>query len=209
MRRTKEQAEETGRQILRAAESLFLEKSYDDVSLEEIAALAGVTRGAVYWHFTNKQGLLFALRDAVQEPFKKMAEDFSHNKDTASLEGLGDLISDMFGRLEQDPRQRALLCATMRLDITLAEKSQESSSAFHKEMRAIFVRIFQAIELNSGLSSSWTPESAASMLSATLSGLIMEWTLGKENFRLQPDGLAFIRMILTSWGIERATSWQA
>lgn len=43
MRRTKEQAAETGRQILQAAETLFLDKGYDNVSLEEIAALSGVT----------------------------------------------------------------------------------------------------------------------------------------------------------------------
>ncbi|WP_046864018.1 TetR family transcriptional regulator, partial [Microvirga massiliensis] len=62
MRRTKEQAAETRRLILEAAERLFLERDYETVSLEEIAAAAGITRGAVHWHFHNKQGLLLAIR---------------------------------------------------------------------------------------------------------------------------------------------------
>ncbi len=61
MRRTKAEAEETRRGILSAAERLFEAKGLAATSLEEIAAEAGVTRGAVYWHFTNKADLVIAL----------------------------------------------------------------------------------------------------------------------------------------------------
>lgn len=45
MRRTKEEAAETRSEILQSAKALFLDKGYENVSLEEIAAAAGVTRG--------------------------------------------------------------------------------------------------------------------------------------------------------------------
>ena len=54
MRRTKEEAENTRTAILTAAELLFLKKGVSHTSLEQIARQAGVTRGAVYWHFQNK-----------------------------------------------------------------------------------------------------------------------------------------------------------
>jgi TetR/AcrR family transcriptional regulator, acrAB operon repressor len=37
-------------------------------TLEEIAAAAGVTRGAIYWHFSDKTELFFAMREQVAVP---------------------------------------------------------------------------------------------------------------------------------------------
>lgn len=41
-------------------------------SLDKIARAAGVTRGAIYWHFRNKAELFFAMRDAA---FAQMIDD--------------------------------------------------------------------------------------------------------------------------------------
>ncbi|MFB9948709.1 TetR/AcrR family transcriptional regulator [Rhizobium puerariae] len=199
VRRTKEQAAETGRNVLLAAERLFLDKGYDNVSLEEVATLAGVTRGAVHWHFKNKQGLILALRDEGQEPFRKLADDLTSSVGAASLEKLDKLISEMFARLEHDARQRGLFRVMLRLDIALADQSQDSGSSFHDEMANIILRILRAIERDSGLSPPWTPEKAASMLTATMLGLIVEWSLGQRNHRLSPDRANLIKMMLSSW----------
>ncbi|MBB3808543.1 TetR family transcriptional regulator [Pseudochelatococcus contaminans] len=199
MRRTKEQAAETGRQILQAAKTLFLDKGYDKVSLEEIAVAAGVTRGAIHWHFKNKQGLLIALRDNTQEPFRKLTQELSDHPDSASLTKLGDLISGMFEQLQTDPRRQGLLRGMMRLDITMADNSEEGGSTFRKEMYELLLQIFQAVERESGLPQPWSPEAAALLLNATLSGLVGEWALGKGHGHLVPEGQAFIKMILSLW----------
>lgn len=199
MRRTKEQAAETGRQILEAAETLFLDKGFDKVNLEEIATAAGVTRGAVHWHFKNKQGLLIALRDNAQEPFRKLAGELQERPDAASLEKLGDLIADMFEQLQTDPRRQGLLRGMMRLDITLADNAEEGGSTFREEMHKLLTQIFQAVEHDTGLPSPWTPQTAAVALNATISGLVGEWALGKGRGQLVPEGQAFIKMILSSW----------
>ena len=43
--------------ILDAARSLFTDKQYADVSLREITEVAGVTKGALYHHFSTKEEL--------------------------------------------------------------------------------------------------------------------------------------------------------
>ncbi len=53
MRRTKEEAEVTKQRLLKAALDVFSRKGYADTRLEDIAAEAGVTRGAIYHHFGN------------------------------------------------------------------------------------------------------------------------------------------------------------
>lgn len=197
MRRTKEQAAETGRQILQAAQTLFLDMGYDNVSLEEIAALSGVTRGAIQWHFKNKHGLLLALRNEVQEPFRRFADELTKGHGSASVEKLGDIISGTFERLEQDPRQRGLIRVMMRLDIVLAEREECGQNTFHEEMHELFVRIFTAVERNPGMVKPWTPEKAASMVYAAMGGLVTEWALRKGEFTLSDDGGLSIRTLLT------------
>src|SRR4051812_13864279 len=49
--------------LLDAAVQVFTERGYRAASLEDIAAAAGVTKGAVYWNFQGKQDLFFALID--------------------------------------------------------------------------------------------------------------------------------------------------
>lgn len=199
MRRTKEQAAETGRQILAAAEQLFLEYGYDNVSLEDIAVAAGVTRGAVHWHFKNKQGLSQALRDDIKRPFFELAETLSSSQGTATFERLGYVVSKMFERLDSNPRQRRLTLVVMRTDITNASEPGYSGSTFHNEMRMTLQRIFQAIDRDGGLSAAWPPHKAASMFGAMVGGLIMEWALSAEDMHLSVDGSDLIRAVLASW----------
>lgn len=64
MRRTKSEAEQTRNSILDAALTLFDEQGYTQTTLSSVARQAGVTRGAIYWHFENKDEILIALAQA-------------------------------------------------------------------------------------------------------------------------------------------------
>ncbi len=67
-RRTKAEAEQTRQQILEAARRVFHDRGVSRTTLEQVAKAAGVTRGAVYWHFANKAELFFALREQISLP---------------------------------------------------------------------------------------------------------------------------------------------
>ena len=64
-RTTKEQALKTREKIIDTAIDIFYERGVPSTSLEHIADAAGLTRGAIYWHFENK----FDLVSAVHEHF--------------------------------------------------------------------------------------------------------------------------------------------
>ena len=67
-RRTKEDAERTREHILDMAEREFHRRGVSRTSLEQVARAAGVTRGAVYWHFRNKADLFNAMLSRVTLP---------------------------------------------------------------------------------------------------------------------------------------------
>jgi AcrR family transcriptional regulator len=56
-----EAARGTTDRLIAVAQAAFAEKGFDKVSLDAIAAEAGVTRGALHHHFTNKAGLFEAV----------------------------------------------------------------------------------------------------------------------------------------------------
>jgi len=52
---------ETQARILAAAEVIFSEQGFENTQLEEVAARAGYTRGAIYAHYSDKEDLFLAL----------------------------------------------------------------------------------------------------------------------------------------------------
>ncbi|MEO1956744.1 MAG: TetR family transcriptional regulator [Methylophilaceae bacterium] len=75
VRKTKEDAEMTRQRIIEAARELFSQNGVSKTSLEKIAKHAGVTRGAIYWHFENKTALFHAMREQVFLPFIDRIDD--------------------------------------------------------------------------------------------------------------------------------------
>lgn len=199
MRRTKEQAAATRRTILTTAETLFLERGYDNVSLDEIAEASGVTRGAVHWHFGNKQGLLMALREEIPSPMRELAERLEKDATVAPLAALAAFVLDLFGRLQADPRRRAILRELLRVDWAATPPRPGAHDNLQRELRASLTRIFEAAARGGALPPPWTPKAAAIAFNAMLSGLINEWARGETDFELVPDAAAVATTVLDAW----------
>jgi TetR/AcrR family transcriptional regulator, acrAB operon repressor len=88
VRKTKEDAEITRQRIINAAREVFLENGVSRTSLEKIASHAGVTRGAVYWHFANKAELFHAMREQVFLPLIDRMDDLSLESHSESKDPL-------------------------------------------------------------------------------------------------------------------------
>lgn len=87
-----QKSEHTRGQLLRAAEKIFTRDGFEAAKLEEIAALAGYTRGAFYANFGSKEDLFVAMvEEHIQghiENLRKVAEswnDYAPEKRLAAL----------------------------------------------------------------------------------------------------------------------------
>ncbi len=65
--RKAEQSEATRNALIGAARGLFSERGYAGVSTEEIVQVAGVTRGALYHHFRDKQDLFAEVVERIEQ----------------------------------------------------------------------------------------------------------------------------------------------
>ena len=66
------QAGTTADRIRSAAQNLFLSRNYADVTLDQIADSARLTKGAIYHHFSSKEDLYLAMMSADFEEKQKL-----------------------------------------------------------------------------------------------------------------------------------------
>ncbi|MBQ8436125.1 MAG: TetR family transcriptional regulator [Alphaproteobacteria bacterium] len=107
VRKTKEEAENTKREIMKAALDVFSQKGYSRTTFEDIAARINLTKGAVYWHFKNKPDLLMEL---LREHFDKRFQN------EPVVNTFNDLRSAMVAeaeRIQNDIEERKFLFFAM------------------------------------------------------------------------------------------------
>ncbi|MGP9658116.1 TetR family transcriptional regulator, partial [Halomonas sp. AOP31-B1-25] len=108
MSRRKADAERTREAILDAAETTFLAQGVSRTTLAHIAQAAGVTRGAIYWHFEDKATLFNALLERVRLPLDGIVEDAVARLADTPAECLRDIAQSSLAAICHDlPLQRA------------------------------------------------------------------------------------------------------
>ena len=101
-KRTKAEAMQTRQNILDAALEIFFEKNYSEVKITEIASKIGLTKGAVYWHFKNKDEILQAL---INETFiKSGAETAKKLKEIDSFEKVRYYSKDVLNGIKVEDK---------------------------------------------------------------------------------------------------------
>jgi len=193
-RKTKQAAQETRNSILDAAVRVFAVKGVARASLDDIAREAGVTRGAIYWHFSNKADLLDTLWDQVLQCYAPLSQASEDPDEPDPLGRMKDLYLSFFGGLVKDQRMQQLF----RL---LFDESDRS-----KETRAIRLRHVQnrrerlqgiQITLDNAKARGQLPPELDVQLGAIsvlvfVYGLIANWIMTPEMFDIHTDGEWFI-----------------
>lgn len=176
MRKTKADTEKTRQQLLNAALESFFKNGVTNTSMQAIAEEAGMTRGALYWHFKNKEDLFEALFEQHFVPFVEKLNTVTNNQQNA-WEQLQFRFNELFSLLEQDEHQRKF-CNILHLkfehspkNTTITELAQRYYNCIHQQIQQILLHCQQQGHL--------PPQTdillASLLLKSTLAGLISIW----------------------------------
>lgn len=195
MRRTKEEAEQTRQDVLDAALKVFGEKGYAAATLNEIATRAGVTRGAIYWHFKNKAELYNTL-------LKKAASISAQVVEAAAGEGgeLPEILERVFVRLLQAVEDDPMLRATLELELFKTAQLSELAESKKQRLKAGEQLVAGIAEvMRSGVQQGFLNEDLDPLLMARAfvgfqNGMIRLWLMAPRSFSLkaQASSLAAI-----------------
>jgi TetR/AcrR family acrAB operon transcriptional repressor len=186
VRRTKEDALETRNQILDTAERVFLKKGVSRTSLEDIAAAAGVTRGAIYWHFKNKADLFDAMMQRNSLPMEEMVARASDKDLEDPLAYVRGCALAVLERVTTDAQCRRV-AEISRYKVEYADE-MERLRARHIECRSGALAHIERGLRNAAqkglLAPSVNPRLAAVGLHALVDGLITNWVLDPKYLSL-------------------------
>ena len=108
-RKTKQQAQETRQHILDAAVREFSERGVSATSLTDIATAAGVTRGAIYWHFKNKVDLFNEVWELSESKIGDLELEYQAKYPENPLRILREILIYILTATVDDARRRALM----------------------------------------------------------------------------------------------------
>ncbi|HUP97827.1 MAG TPA: TetR family transcriptional regulator [Usitatibacter sp.] len=194
VRRTKEEALETRTHILDAAERVFYDKGVANASLEEIATGAGLTRGAIYWHFKDKAELFDAMMQRVVLPAEEMLEASACCGQADPLGLLRKATLDVLLRTAKDERiQRVFDIAYHKCEyVGDAAGVRERHIASQQECLKSIESGFKACVGAGQLPKSVNPRVAAIGAMSLVSGLIANWVLDPSSFPLKRHAEALV-----------------
>ncbi|WP_447928355.1 TetR family transcriptional regulator [Vreelandella sp. EE27] len=196
-RKTKAEAAATREALLNAAEEVFFDKGVARTSLEQVARHAGVTRGAVYWHFKNKGDLFMGLVERVRMPFQSLVEEVKNvDPNVSPVDAIQLACLAGMRRLEQPSHRRILSILLHRCeffsDINPLEMQNEINEECFNEMLCLFKMASQQQQLREGV----TPEVATRLVQATLGGLFHDWLRAPESYSLSERGAEIIETLI-------------
>ena len=182
-RKTKEEALRTRQLLIESAIQQFALRGVTNTTLTDIADAAGVTRGAVYWHFASKTELFNEmwqqqppLRDLIQQNLATRNEQ----------EPLKDLRQRFIAGLRyiaENPRQRAL----MQILYQRCEFASDYS---------VIGGILQRCVRNNILPAETNIDVILIVLHSAFSGLIKNWLLEPQRFDLYQQAPALVDNIM-------------
>jgi AcrR family transcriptional regulator len=199
-RRTKDEAEKTRDSILDAAEKIFYARGVSRTSLEQVAVAAGVTRGAVYWHFKDKLALCEAMVCRVFLPHEDMLEQLAAQSSATPLKDLKKACIHSLMMMARDKRRRdvvsilTLRCEYVEEMVGIMERRNECKS----RMLSLSEKLFMRAKKRQMLAKPWTARKAAVALQALMSGLISGNLEQRRNFDFATMGVACVEAFFES-----------
>ena len=119
VRKTKEDALATRDSILDAAAALFAGQGVSGTTLQHIASAAGVTRGAIYWHFADKGAMFNAMIERAAMPLEAAMALLDKPDSADPLGDLHDYALRVFRLTMEDPKARQIFeIATLKMEYT-------------------------------------------------------------------------------------------
>ncbi|MFG3292866.1 TetR family transcriptional regulator [Streptomyces sp. NPDC048179] len=159
-----DKATRTRSQLIRSAATSFAEHGYARAKLSTISADAGVSRGALYFHFPSKEALADAVEAAAAERFagvtSRWAEDGNQN--------LAEAVQAFTELYRQD--------VTFRAGVLLSREKDRKPAVNLLEQWESYVRSAVAVaERRHPFTRSGSAGSAASAIIALTVGLALLW----------------------------------
>ncbi len=183
--------EESLQRLTEAAFRLIVAKGYHACTLQEIAEAAGLTKGAIYFHFESKENLALHLLDIAEADIVDSLVRHLDTIDAPAPERVAAFFK--FTSKQGIDRPYELLCL-----IKMSIEGRNSTELADERISNIYARIYRVLEeiIEQGktrgeLDENLPTSEVAAMIVATHDGMMLEWHRRSGGI----DGRIFVRTV--------------
>ena len=160
--------------ILAAAFELFARRGFDEVTMTDIAAAAGVARATVFNHFRSKHALVVAITASILNQYRDLLDGALADETTPTSTLLRDLFEAMGKGIESERHFfRGVFRELVRVQVGLDESGAAQRAA--GETSARLVRLIARGQARGDLTTEVSAVALTDALEALTSGTITQW----------------------------------
>jgi AcrR family transcriptional regulator len=193
VRRTRAEMEETRAALLATARTVFREHGYAETSMDDLTAQAGLTRGALYYHFGDKKGLLAAVVDQIDDEMDQRLQTISDNAEDP-WEGFCNRCRAYLEMALEPEFQRIVLRDAKAV---LGGSSPESQRYCVQSMQRLIGDL-----IHQGVVDDADPQALASLIYGSLAEAAFWIADGEESENRLTQGITALNLLLR--GLQRA-----
>lgn len=191
------QATETKKKIYATANQLFRKYGFENVSIDTIVEMAGVSKGAFYVHFESKDALTAALiNDFVNEldlSYKSYLESFDVKTATseiliALIGKIADIITDTIGYDHMKTVYKVQLTKTVNTDGIMG---------YNRELYIMFSDLIGKGVQQGEFKSELPVDTLTKHCVMAIRGLTYEWCIRYPDFKLKEQAIEHFKILLT------------
>lgn len=176
---------DTRSKIVSSAAAVFAEYGYEGATLDLIAEQAGMTKGAVYWHFSSKGDLFLelvnqSLRNLLSGLPRQLEEIFQSNTPQESIKLL---IESQFKACEEEKQGQPSLFFEFISKRREPEIKEKLDQAF-KELFEGTAEILKKLQQRNLISAGLDPQDLSVTLHGLLNGAVLMWTISPKSVPL-------------------------
>ncbi|MBC8572806.1 TetR/AcrR family transcriptional regulator [Jingyaoa shaoxingensis] len=187
----KQQALDTRRKIFNTALNLIKEKGFDKVSVDDICAACGVSKGAFYHHFKSKLDIMSESESLIND----MLENIQiHESDGSIKEKLLILMGSILDVVEKSGVE-----VTRQLTVVTTGGhyiQQENRNTFAIHTRKLIQQILAEAVEKGELSPETNKEASTEIIMTFLSGMIADWCIFNGAYSISEKGWWLSPMII-------------
>jgi len=162
------------KQLLDAALHVFATQGFEKASMREIAASAGMTTGAIYYHYKNKDDLYY---DAVKESayfVHKLSEKDKDSNIKTNQEMFEEISFNVRDRMSKQIEQRLLILLTAYA----ISKGGRIKEKYRLDYNDIIDKVAKLYFYAFGVENEACQKRVAAILVAALDGVALQYSLG-------------------------------
>lgn len=197
-RKTKQEALATRQHILDVALRLFSQQGVSSTSLAEIAKAAGVTRGAIYWHFKGKSDLFGEIWELSESSISDLEIEYRAKYPDDPLSVLREILVYILEATVIEERRRLMMEIIFHKCEFVGEMAVLQQAQRNLCMES-YDRIEQVLRDCIGervLPANLLTRRAAILMRSYISGIMENWLFAPGSFDLKKEARDYVAILL-------------